>query len=521
MGTRTLLKLLAAVIAALAMLPLTICGAAPSGRRNVVYHLDLGEDPLRPRVRMELRGWDGEVRLTLPASHGRGLVTDLFSHVRDLRAYDGDGREIPVSANGNVVSLSCPGDAALEYSLDLEGYRSGSDYLQGLSTFSPWPYFPIAGDYVYLPGYAAFLVPEGEEVPCQVRFSLPEGWASAGPASEEDLVTGDLLRDPVLAGRLTRIENGNLEVIYPSEESRHLGLDELAKKAGALLAELEAYLPSAGEPGKTYVFVLPWEDGSGEVSPLIAEPFYRTVALFLPPETSPLSDQVLGEFSRQAAGIFIRRCADFSDDALWFREGLAWYLMDILPYRAGLWGSSTTWDRMLRQYRSYEDVSGAVSLSQAGTAEYPGERESAMLCHGGAIACAAMDAELQAPTPGNTDILRFLELLSSSAGERGANPVTSQDILDLLSSHTGKNWKPFFDRYVSGRETIPASAFSSLDVAPRDERAVQPIRTGSPGLAKWTALILAVLVVFALPFFLEPYTLRPRKEGFLERVLRE
>lgn len=428
---------------------------------------------------------------------------------------------MPLEIREHGVSFSCPGQAILEYSLDLDEYRAGSDYLQFLADSSPWPYFPLAGEYAYLPGYALFLAPDDPGTPCRVEVELPGDWTCAGPLVEEGLVTGDLWRDPLLAGRLSKAGSGNLELVYPAPVSPHLGLLEAARKADSILKELYASLPGVGEPGKIHVFLLPWEAGNGEVGPAATESFSRTLVIPLTPGTSPLADDVLGELSRQAAGIAIRRCATFSEDSLWFEKGMAWYLRDILPYRAGLWGASLSWDRLLGQYQAYRERAEGISLFRAGATEDLGERESAAICHGGAVACAAIDAELQDSGPGGMDVLRFLDLLSSGAGKGKESPITSRDIEELLTSQTGKNWKPFFEDHIYGTDVIPASSFSSLRVAPRVEGLAHPVRTGSPGLGKWTALVLAVLVVFALPFFLEPYTLRPRKEGFLERVLRE
>lgn len=522
MKRKNALALIAALVAALALIPACETRASSPDHRFITYRLSLSGDPYHPKMRLEINGWVGEVSLSLPHVYGKGLVVEPFRRLRDFKALDEQGRDLPLTVLENGVSFISPGQSALEYSADLTVYRDGSDRLQSLACPDIWTYLPLAGDYLYLPGYVLFLAPDDPGIPCRVELDLPTGWTWAGALVGEEVVSGDLWNDPLLAGELTFVERDKILLAYPFRETAHLGLTDMAKNAQSMLAELEAHLPGGMTPDKVYLFLLPLsEEWNGKV-PMISEPFTRTLTLPISLGTSPLSNDVLGELARKMAGMFIRRHLNLSDEALWFGEGLSWYLRDMLPYRVGLWGASLSWDRLLSQFRVYEQTAGHVSPYQAGEVELPGERDMVMVCHGGAVACAAMDAEIQGSGPGSMDILRLLGMVSNLKMEKGEErPITTRDIQEILASMTGKNWKPFFDNFILGNDVIPASSFSSLKVAPRGEGLVQPIRTGSPGLGKWATLVLAVLLVLALPFFLEPYALRPRKEGFLEKILKD
>ncbi len=511
-----------ALLAVLLLFPSTEAKASPSDHPFIAYRLSISEDPSLPRMRLEISGWNGQVSLRLPRAYGKGLMAEPFRQLRDFRASDEQGKELPLTILENGVSFSSPGRSVLEYSADLSGYQAGSEHLRSLAPVNLQTYFPLAGDFLYLPGYAIFLAPEDPNIPCRVELDLPTGWTWTGTATEGELISGDLWVDPLLAGELTLMEREDLVLAYPSRVTNHLGLEEVTRNALSMRAELETRLPGGGTPEKTYLFFLPLKERVAAYGPVVSEPFSRTLALPLPEETSPLSDDALGELARQMTAALIKRHLNLSGDALWFGEGLAWYLRDMLPHRVGLWGSSLAWDRLLGQYREYEQTAGQISPYRAGEAELPGERESTMLCHGGAVVCAAIDAELQGSVPTGMDVLRLAGIISDMTAKReGAKPFSTQEIQEALTKVTGKNWKPFFDKYILGKAVLPASSFSSLKVAPHDERLVQPVRTGAPGLGKWATLIFAVLLVFSLPFFLEPYALRPRKEGFLEKALRE
>jgi hypothetical protein len=110
-------------------------------------------------------------------------------------------------------------------------------------------------------------------------------------------------------------------------------------------------------------------------------------------------------------------------------------------------------------------------------------------------------------------------LLGELANRNGSGTrLENGAIRSALETITGRSWASFFDDYVQGDREIPASSFSSLNVA-RPEETSPPGESPHTSTAGWIALGAAVLVIFLIPFILEPYTMRPRKPGFLEKEL--
>ncbi len=75
----------------------------------------------------------------------------------------------------------------------------------------------------------------------------------------------------------------------------------------------------------------------------------------------------------------------------------------------------------------------------------------------------------------------------------------------------------FFDDYITGTATIPASAFSQLKLegdggtSDSDSATAGTDIEPAPAFGRgWILMLIAVLLVFVIPFLLEPYTLRPR-----------
>jgi len=157
-------------------------------------------------------------------------------------------------------------------------------------------------------------------------------------------------------------------------------------------------------------------------------------------------------------------------------------------------------------------------MAEAGVAAYESEEAAVILTSGGASACASIDSELRSMQPAGTDLPFFLRSLSEMSG--GEDPLSNDDILKALVDLTGRDWSAFFRDYIEGSREIPASSFSSLNVV---EPGASNVTSSPPDVeastSDWIILVVAVLVVFIIPFVLEPYTMRPRKPGFLEREL--
>jgi len=136
------------------------------------------------------------------------------------------------------------------------------------------------------------------------------------------------------------------------------------------------------------------------------------------------------------------------------------------------------------------------------------------------MACAALDAELRDMRPAPGDLFSFLRELAGLKGN--GIPPGNDDLLSLLETWTGRDWSSFFQEYVEGSREIPVSALSSLRIAPPEDGALtsqNPESTTST--SQWILLGVAVALVLLVPFLLEPYTMRPRRPGFLEKKLRE
>ncbi|RJP34745.1 MAG: hypothetical protein C4536_02065 [Actinobacteria bacterium] len=504
-------------------------GALADVLGGVVYRLDLtSPDTGEIAVAMEMGDIVQPLVLELPDSYGNGLAAGLSSHVFDEKAVDGSGKELQVRRDGDTWTIDHSGEVTFSYKVKVTGYETGTAYLDSLAgSGTPWPYFPmLESDLAYLPGYAVIVRPRQiEGIVPELEMMLPPQWQQARAWADQPASFAELLNNPIYAGDLSIREQGALLLALPADAPAAAGgaLEEYAGKAQALLEKSESLLGGLDlQEGQRLLLALLYR-GEGD---LLGDSYYPgssfadSVVIPAGSGNDPLSDASIEATARGMVSLLLSRELEVGSETLWLREGSAWYLQDLIPYEAGLWGASLFWDRFNAHYDAYRKARAVFtgSLAESGVLGYESEEGAIVLTCGGASACASFDAELRSMQPYTVDLPSFLRNLSdmSSAPE----PLTNDEILAAMTDLTGRDWSGFFRDYIVGSGEIPASSFSSLNIA-ESGGSNMPLSEPETNTTSsdWIILVIAVLVVFIIPFVLEPYTMRPRKPGFLEREL--
>lgn len=521
--------MLFAAVLMLAALTITV----PAGAETTPPALDIRVDLTRLEegvvpVTLEVEVASSPLVLHLEDATGKGLEGALASLIEGERAFDEENRELPVTREGSTWTVSHAGRTIFTYQVRTDGNlpipgQAGTSGPLSLNRL----YLPYAdGGLAYLPGYAIFLRPENpgaEKASLQVK--LPPGWSTVYTGDNRPSDLESLSNNPLLAGDLEVLERGSFRLALALRvEPPEPALQEFQDKVEALTARLSSLL-GGGEDRMGEEFLLLLLDGAGteaaggDFKPSASFPG-GTVAVAVP-DGELLSDRTLEAVSRGLASLALGRNLSLKEEAAWLIEGAAWYLQDILPYEAGIWGGALSWERLGLLYDAYREARSATGLSLAEAGSRGGEdAAAALLAYGGAMTCAALDAELRAgqPYPGN-----LFSFLQEAAGLKGGeSPAGNEELRSLLETMTGRDWSVFFRQYVLGSAEVPLSSFSSLRIAPGEER---PLTSQSPenqtSTSQWVLLGVAVALVLLVPFVLEPYTMRPRRPGFLEKKLRD
>ncbi len=524
-------KLILTVAAALLALSAPVGEAlgAKAEPREIFYRIDMASprSGLLP-VSLEVQAKASPLVLEMTDSYGDGLAVNLSSHIRDEAATDASGAPLTVRREGDAWYVDGAGDITFSYTVDVSGYQAGTDYLASLAgEGEAWPYFPILdADLAWLPGYAVFIRPaDGAHYRPTLELEMPSRWRAVLPWAEQPSGLEDLLFNPIYAGELVMEEKGAVLAALPAAAAaaQGSGLAEYASKAASLLTATEGMLSSLNLPegGKLPVMLLFRGEGKGPSEALYPSlPFTHCAVLAAPASTDVLSDEVLEATAKSMVDNWLAENLPTAEEASWFRSGSAWYLQYLIPYRAGIWGAQTFWDRFYSTYEAYRMARGGYEGTLAASALQAAEDADAasLLPLGGASACAAIDSELRSIKAGEFSLVSLLrDLAVLRAGE---TPLGNADIQAFLESASGRDWGYFFRNYVVGAQEIPASSFSALNVAPTEGNNLPAeIPQGSASTSDWILLAIAVLVVFAIPFVLEPFTISPRKPGFLRKKL--
>jgi len=522
---KIILSLPLALLLASLLVPGT--GALAAEPQRVSYELDLTRaDEGMIAVTVQVDAGPQPLVLEMPDTYGNGLATGLSSHVEEERAVDAAGSPLPVSRDGSTWTMDHAGSLTFSYTLRLRDYETGTAYLDSLAKSGPpWPYFPmLEPDLAYLPGYAVFVRPLGSEYAPSLELKLPPQWEKALAWPEQPADMDELLNNPICAGDLSLYEQGSLLVAAPQGTASAAGsLEEFGGKARVLVEEAESLLGGLGlAEGHRLVLTLLFRGEGVAVGNQYypSSPFSSAIVIPAAAGNDPLSDAIIEATARGISSLLLSREPAVESEAVWLLEGSSWYLQDLLPYESGLWGANLFWDRFNLSYDAYRAARSAstATMTQAGTLGYESREAAVILTCGGAAACASFDSELRSQQPYALDLATFLGDLTEIA--RAGGPLDNADILASLTNLTGRDWTAFFRDYIEGTEEIPASAFSSLNIVePGSSSQAPETPEKEASTSDWVLLAVAALVVFLIPFVLEPYTMRPRKPGFLEREL--
>jgi predicted metalloprotease with PDZ domain len=370
-------------------------------------------------------------------SHGSSRPDAQAASVRELHAFDAQGREIPFEFAGNGTwEFKATPVSRITYRLladhDAATWQAGKDEV---ATRFDASYF-FAGDAFFLVDY------DRQGGPIRVDFDLPAGWRVTSPwvtvdgkatapltvlaASADDLGTNVFAMGSDPARQVTA---GGMQVTWLS--------DSRVQSTEAALLPLMERLPRAysdfwgAAPGdKLTVFFLSDPDTDGGA---FRNSFAMRFATPLRASERVVWEHTLGHelmhvwMNNANAGIHITG----DGSAYWFTEGFTDYLTVKLMRQAGLIDEALANQRLANQIRRYEvgkRLSPDVGFGAAGKEKH---KHWELIYGGGAFFALLLDAELSRASP--TAFRDALRAVQANPGVRYDNA----SMLARLDEHTG------------------------------------------------------------------------------------
>lgn len=517
----------AAAALLLALLPFPSIAAEETYEAvDVKVSIDAGSDTVSVQMTI-VADTDWFTVVPVSPTHAGPEVILPEGYFNDFEATGTAGNQLEVVREDNHWRINGGGQVVLSYSVNLGTLEDLSPAQTGVNDPAISPFYPhYDAGYMFLPGYSLFLLPdlainESEVIRYpsgfNLTFELPEGWEVYLPW-DGNQSAWLMLDSAVYAGAASAIEaDGDIPLDVVQEQGADpANLAAQQEFANNLAAQLAAADEAWGKPGITggrlavFLGALTVDDvGNQDLLSIPLDPLYACA--FVPAGTREniLATDFLLRAGDESLRVFLGSL-DASDEALWFREGCIHY-SNLRFARRNQWISEDgVFDRLGAAYASYVDTLAQSGTSLASAGEQALQAPAAALLNsGGTIAVTAIDVKLAAAGKSLDGFITGLLADPPSGG----TAITNQYLQEQLEAYSGVSFDSFFENYITGAETIPASSFSELklDRESAAESGTEIPDVPAPGFGnRWILIVVAIGIVFALPFVLEPYTLKPR-----------
>ncbi len=323
-------------------------------------------------------------------------------------------------------------------------------------------------DCVFWPGYALFVVGEVDDV--ELCVDVPDNWAVSTPweriepdrhrfvcKDQNDLMYAYLLLGEH-AERL--VETGTAKIVLALGGGFKAAMDEMERVVAALLRMYSGIF--GGTPKDQLLCVANPYSKKGyrsggvsgrSISMLIGETLDETNRDFWLPVVARL---VCYLWNRSYIDILDGIGAiGFKEQEYWFCAGFTQYYSEIVSVRLGLTSEADFLRNLERTWEAYLSRQGELSIHEAGE-DKSANRE--LVYDGGSLIAAALDLQIRSLTGNRSSLDDVMRQMYREFGLTGI-PYTMNSVIRIVSRMTGKDFKPFFRKYVTGTEQLPLEEY--------------------------------------------------------------
>ncbi|HMR91196.1 MAG TPA: M1 family aminopeptidase [Chitinophagaceae bacterium] len=310
-------------------------------------------------------------------------------------------------------------------------------------------------DGLFFTGYSLFILPGMDMKNIELRFDLPSGWKASTPWQQKDkqvFTVPDsrlLVNNCLMLGKHKEalIKVGNMEMRLAIAGKIAYALPLVQKTMQRVLAAYQSLFK--GSPAPVYLVAMSDErmtDGSafrGSFSQIFADTIdEKGIATW----GYIMAHEIFHLWNGHA--LIPERQEE------WFKEGFTDYMTNLVLRKAGLITDETMsrkLEHMARRYwldRMWQR--DTLSIQQTGEQK---EKFRFGVYGGGAVVAIALEVEMRRATgmkKGVADLMT--KMFEDFAGKN--KRYSLPDIIAAVNEITGKNLRPFFDRYVTGKEFL-------------------------------------------------------------------
>ena len=145
----------------------------------------------------------------------------------------------------------------------------------------------------------------------------------------------------------------------------------------------------------------------------------------------------------------------FKEQEYWFCAGFTQYYSEVVSVRLRLASENDFLRNLERTWEAYLSRQGELSIHEAGE-DKSANRE--LVYDGGSLIAAALDLQIRSLTENRRSLDDVMKQMYRRFGLTGV-PYTMNDVIRIVSRMTGKDFKPFFRKYVTGTEQLPLEEY--------------------------------------------------------------
>lgn len=449
---------------------------------EITYEIDItgpADDLFHVTVTTRNLGPDNAVYNMAATAPGTYSILDLGRFVKDFKAFDGEGRELPTERlSTNRWRIDHPELLAVlrydvEDTYDSKMSENSVAPMSGSgidSTYAAFNTFSVVG---YFEGL------QSNPVRMKVRHD-PDWKIACAMDTDPDgfyvAETFDRLADsPVLVGRVsvaeTKVNDIDVEV--------YVFAPDTAVTAGKVLALADDVLQSAGEfigssPVPHYKFLMVLLDGPtferyGLTSAGALEHSYSSLYVIptsaedLPELRSTMAHEFMHILTPLNLHSEIIHSYNFAEptpsEHLWLYEGVTEWVSDIMQLRSGLISTEEYLAQVSQKLRTNDGFDKNMSLTEMALTVYnaKGGRQFGNVYSRGAVTAAYLDIRLLELSNGKRGLRElFLDLLDEYGPQR---PFPEKRFFDVVTAKTYPEIGQFIEDYLRGSKPLPTQEY--------------------------------------------------------------
>ena len=398
----------------------------------------------------------GEILPLYMSRFGTEMVHNGYAeYLRDLAVTTIDQEELPIEKLGKTrwaVKVGNNSPVVLRYKVLLN-----HDERQWPPGRSETPY--VQEDCIFLPGYALFVIGEVDDV--ELRVNVPDNWYVSTPwhrigdeghhftAKDQD----DLIYAYMVLGTHSEkvAKSGEAEVIVAVGGSFKAAAAEIQETVEAFLKAYSEVFSNTPK-GRMLFVANPYGD-PGRMGGGVSG---RSISVLMGGALDAASNRFwVPLVGHEIFHIWNGTVISFKAQEYWFSEGFTEYYSHITSARLGFTSESDFLKNLERACESYLSKQGELSIREAGKNK---GNNSGLVYQGGNLIALALDMQIRKHTQNQKSLDDVMKQMYSEFGVTGKT-YTIDDVIRITTDIVGKDFEPFFRKYVSGTERLPLAEY--------------------------------------------------------------